>query len=61
MLTTEVEIDCPHCGEPITIVLDLSVPGQDYIEDCFVCCRPISIGYTADNGELTGVKVDATS
>ncbi|MFQ5634607.1 MAG: CPXCG motif-containing cysteine-rich protein [Gammaproteobacteria bacterium] len=51
-------MECPHCGERITIVLDLSVAGQAYIEDCFVCCRPISVSYTADGGELTGVTAN---
>ncbi len=36
---------CPHCGESISILLDLSVPNQEYIEDCEVCCRPIEIRY----------------
>lgn len=58
-LTTEADVECPHCGERITVVLDLSVSEQTYIEDCFVCCRPISIGYTATAGELTGVTADA--
>lgn len=40
-------------------MLDLSVPEQDYVEDCFVCCRPIRIHYHADDGELTGVSADA--
>jgi len=34
-------ITCPHCGEQIEIVVDRSVPHQQYIEDCSVCCRPI--------------------
>jgi len=38
--------------------VDLSVAGQDYIEDCFVCCRPINIAYTADDGELTSVTAE---
>lgn len=58
-LTTETDIDCPHCGEQITVVLDLSVSEQTYIEDCFVCCRPISISYTAADGELVSVTADA--
>ena len=59
-LTTEADIDCPHCGETITIVLDLSVDDQTYIEDCFVCCRPISVSYSAHDGELGSVTADAT-
>lgn len=37
----EQRIHCPYCGEPITILVDLSEPEQEYIEDCQVCCRPI--------------------
>ena len=34
---------CPYCGEQITLLVDLSVAQQEYIEDCEVCCRPIAI------------------
>ena len=34
-------IDCPYCGEPLEITVDMSVSQQDYIEDCQVCCKPI--------------------
>lgn len=36
------DIHCPYCGERIGILLDASAGEQDYIEDCQVCCRPIS-------------------
>ncbi len=35
--------DCPYCGELIELVVDHSMADQQYIEDCEVCCRPISI------------------
>ncbi len=38
-----VSIQCPYCGEMIQIVVDCSESGQDYVEDCEVCCRPIAI------------------
>jgi len=41
----------------ITLVVDLSVPEQDYIEDCFVCCRPIRIICRADGGTFSGLEV----
>jgi transcription elongation factor Elf1 len=44
---------CPYCGEEISMVLDLSVPRQVYIEDCEVCCSPIEISYSAEDDELT--------
>jgi hypothetical protein len=38
----------------------LSVPEQSYIEDCPVCCRPILISYAAHDGEIAGLRVEAT-
>ena len=44
---------CPHCGESISVLLDLSVLIQEYIEDCEVCCRPIEIKYqVGEDGEV---------
>lgn len=43
MYTLTKCIQCPYCGESIDIVLDTSVPHQEYIEDCSVCCRPIEM------------------
>lgn len=42
MLPT-VDVQCPYCGETITLVIDDSAGAQNYIEDCQVCCRPITV------------------
>ncbi|RDS82821.1 CPXCG motif-containing cysteine-rich protein [Dyella monticola] len=42
MLTSR-HIQCPYCGERVEILVDASAGDQQYIEDCQVCCRPISI------------------
>jgi hypothetical protein len=34
---------CPYCGEQISMVVDLSVRLQTYVEDCEVCCNPIEV------------------
>ena len=44
----ERDIQCPYCGETITIMIDSSVPVQTYIEDCQVCCHPITIAVHID-------------
>ena len=44
----EKEIACPYCGETIGILIDPSVPHQNYIEDCQVCCQPIIFDVTVD-------------
>jgi hypothetical protein len=55
--TEEAEVECPFCGESFSIVVDCSVDRQDYIEDCFVCCRPIRFLIRCEEGRL--VSVDA--
>ena len=52
--------DCPFCGKTISILLDLSVPSQSYIEDCEVCCRPIEIRYTVIEDEVADFRVQCT-
>ncbi|MGI8640604.1 MAG: CPXCG motif-containing cysteine-rich protein [Pyrinomonadaceae bacterium] len=43
---------CPYCCQEVSVVLDLSVDEQNYIEDCEVCCQPIQIGYIAEDFQL---------
>ncbi|MEI7037870.1 CPXCG motif-containing cysteine-rich protein [Fulvimonas yonginensis] len=51
-MLTSAHVACPYCGEPIELLLDASAGGQDYIEDCPVCCRPISVRVDlGDDGE----------
>jgi hypothetical protein len=48
-LDTELaRVQCPYCGEAFDIVVDPSEPVQHYIEDCFVCCRPIDLQVHVD-------------
>lgn len=50
---------CPYCWQEISMLLDASVCDQRYIEDCEVCCRPIKIWYTADEGEITDLTAES--
>ena len=52
----EAVITCPFCWEQLSILLDFSLPEQDYIEDCQVCCQPIRIHYTNEDGVLTSLE-----
>nr|MBV6630526.1 CPXCG motif-containing cysteine-rich protein [Oceanococcus sp. HetDA_MAG_MS8] len=42
-LQEEIPAECPYCGEVITLLVDGTAGAQSYIEDCFVCCRPIVV------------------
>jgi len=55
----ERTVQCPYCGESISILIDDSVPQQNYIEDCEVCCRPIN--FDVSIGLDGGIGVLATS
>ncbi len=48
---------CPYCWEEISMVLDISVRRQTYIEDCEVCCNPIEVRYVVD--DEGGIDFDA--
>ena len=40
---------CHYCGEPIELLVDCSVHEQEYVEDCQVCCRPITVHASVDS------------
>lgn len=45
-------LSCPYCGEIIQIIVDCSIPEQEYIEDCQVCCRPINFHVNIDSNNV---------
>ena len=54
------EVHCPYCGEGVEITLD---PGsgnhQQYVEDCYVCCRPWLVSVTYHDDGSADVHLDA--
>ena len=52
MLDTIV-LTCPHCGERFETLADPSAGDAEYVEDCFVCCRPITVRlHVGGDGQL---------
>lgn len=47
---------CPYCWQRISMLLDLSVPEQAYVEDCEVCCRPLRIHYAVEDETLVAFE-----
>ena len=56
-LLVETEISCPHCGESFPLQIDTSLPEQSLIEDCSVCCRPITLSIQCRPGEIVDVAI----
>lgn len=50
----ETFFECPYCFESISVLLDRSVEGaSSYVEDCEVCCHPITLRYRVEAGAIT--------
>jgi hypothetical protein len=40
-VTSLQSVQCPYCGETFETEIDASGGSQEYVEDCYVCCKPI--------------------
>jgi hypothetical protein len=50
-------IRCPYCDESFDVLIDPQEIGQQYIEDCQVCCQPITFQITSDSAGNVVVSV----
>ena len=54
-----VDIECPYCTELFTARVDLSAGAQSYVEDCQVCCQPITLSVrVTEEGRLREVSAE---
>jgi hypothetical protein len=49
-------VECPYCGETFEASIEATIEEQEYIEDCEICCRPITFRVRID--WQGGTKVD---
>lgn len=57
-LIVPVTLDCAYCGESFESTLDLSAGDQSYVEDCWVCCRPLVVQFSVGpDGSLQRLDV----
>jgi hypothetical protein len=56
-LVVETEITCPHCGEVFPLQIDTSQAEQSLIEDCTVCCRPITLTIRCEPGVIVDLAI----
>ena len=50
-------IRCPYCGERLEVAVDWSVRRQEYVEDCQVCCQPMTLVVTIDEEQTPTIEV----
>lgn len=53
-----VTIGCPHCGEKFALTLDLSEGDAEFVIDCEICCRPMTIRLKVDDGQVAMLEAE---
>ena len=54
-----IMLRCPYCGERFEAIADASGGDSEYVEDCPVCCRPISFRLDTDaDGNVQRLDAD---
>lgn len=51
-----VDVSCPFCGQNSEVVVDTTLPRQDFITDCEVCCRPFNVSVECEPGEILSAE-----
>jgi len=47
---------CPYCWKEISFLIDVSEKYQSYVEDCEVCCKPITVTFEIEEGKVTSFQ-----
>ena len=50
-------VQCPFCGQSFELVIDTSVPTQQFTTDCEICCRPFEVVAECEPGEILSLDV----
>jgi transcription elongation factor Elf1 len=52
-----ISIQCPHCGESFGVAMDVSEGSAEFVVDCEVCCRPMTVAVRLQDGEVQELTV----
>ena len=52
-LLVEMDVACPHCGEVFPLQIGTSQGNHSMVEDCSVCCSPITLQVDCWLGEVS--------
>ena len=55
----EVDVTCPYCGEPGTVVVEEEEGDAEFVQDCAVCCRPWQVRVSIRRDGSADVTVSA--
>ncbi len=49
-------VQCPHCWESFTLEVDTSQGDHEAVEDCSVCCVPMTLKIACHAGEVDSIQ-----
>lgn len=55
----EHDLQCPYCWQSISMLIDVSITQQTYIEDCEVCCNPIEVSVECAYNEIISLTAQS--
>jgi transcription elongation factor Elf1 len=58
-MTDSLPIECPHCGESFTVAFDAGEGNSEFVVDCEICCRPMTVTVRLRDGEIETLDVAA--
>ena len=58
-MNESLAIECPHCGETFSLAFDESEGSAEFVVDCEVCCRPMSVRVRVADGDIESLEVIA--
>ena len=47
-----VTIICPHCGEDFQVPCESDEGSAEFVVDCEICCRPMTVSVSVNNGGI---------
>lgn len=58
-MTESLTLTCPHCGEEFQLAFDPGEGTAEFVVDCEICCRPMTVRVRVNDGEVESQDVSA--
>jgi hypothetical protein len=52
-------IQCPFCGQCFELAVETSQAEQQFTVDCEICCRPMAVSISCEDGEILELRATA--
>jgi len=53
------DISCPWCAQTFELAVDTSAETQQFVTDCEICCRPMTVFAECAPGEILSLDVQS--